>query len=65
MHGLSQLIETSETETEVGKTSTNVAAWALLSQDLGCLNEVDSVVVVFRHTSGNGKNIDIKDDILW
>jgi hypothetical protein len=66
MHGISQLVKSSESETEVGKTARDMASWALIlhSENFGSINEVLCVVVVFRHTSGNGKDVDIKDNIL-
>ena len=64
MHGLSEVVESSESETEVGETSTDMAAFALLSEDLGGLDEVDGVVVVLRHSCGDGQNVDIEDNVL-
>lgn len=42
-----------------------MATRALFSKGLGGTHEFDGIVVVFRHTSCNGKDIDIKDNILW
>ena len=31
---------------------------------LGGLNKADAVCVVFLHTSGNGQNVRVKDDVI-
>ena len=43
-----------------------VASWAFLfnSKGVGCFYEVNSIVVMLRHTSSNSKDVDIKDNII-
>jgi hypothetical protein len=43
-----------------------VAPWAFLlnSKSFGSLDEVNSIVVMLRHTGGDGKDVDIENDIM-
>jgi len=36
-----------------------------LAHSLGCLDEIDTVSIVLWHSCGNGKDVQIEDDISW
>ena len=40
-------------------------SWALFFHDLGTLNEVSCVVVVFRHTCGDSQNVQVENDVFF
>ena len=65
MDGFTNLHHTSESERQVGNTSTNLHIWTLLLDCLGCLDKVNTVICMFFHSSSNGQHIRIENNILW
>ena len=64
VHRFSKIIQTSESETKIWESTANMATLTLLSKYLCSLNKVNSVIIVFRHTSRDGEDIHIENDIL-
>jgi hypothetical protein len=54
VHGFSEVIEASESETEVGESSTDMAARTLFLQQLSGVDEVGGIVVVLVDAGGDG-----------
>jgi hypothetical protein len=50
---------------KVEVTSTDLAVWALFFDALTCIDEVNTIVVVFINASSNSQDVWIKDDVLW
>ena len=64
MHSLSQVVEATEGEGQVRETSTYMAVGALFSNSGGGLNEINSVVVMLLHASGDSEYVEVEYDVL-
>ena len=64
VHGLANLIIASEAERDVGDATAHLRVRQVGFDPARGVNEVDRVVVVLLHTSGNGKDIRIEDDVF-
>ena len=63
VHGLADLLESTEGEREVGKAARDLAAGARGLDPLGCVDEVDTIVVVLLETGADGEDVEVKDDV--
>ena len=64
VHRLSYRVVSTEREGEIGYTARHVYFRHLLMYGAACFDECPSVVVVLRHTSGNGEDVRVEDDVF-
>ena len=65
MHCFTHRVVTTEGEGYVRNTAGDFGAGKVLLDPLSGIEKIDRVVVVLFNTGGNGKNIGIKNDVLW
>jgi hypothetical protein len=64
VHGLADVLETTEGEGEVGEATADVSSGESRADDAGGLDEVHPVVVVLGDARADGENVGVKDDVL-
>ena len=64
MHGFTDVIVTPERKRQVTDTSTHMGSRQILLDPSRCLDEIDSIIIVFLDTCCNSQHIRVEDDIV-
>ena len=63
MHGLTDIVVTTERERQVTDAATNMGARQVLMNPTRCTDEVGSIAIMLLHTGSNSQHIGVKDNI--
>ncbi|OQA10353.1 MAG: hypothetical protein BWY67_01175 [Bacteroidetes bacterium ADurb.Bin397] len=65
MNGFPDRIISPKGKRNIGDTTANFGVWKICFNPSGSFKKIDCIFAMFIHSRCNGKNIGIKNDILW